>query len=416
MDVRRKAFITLAMLLLIWTAQLPHSGRVGRADSPLRPGEGSKSNGIFSPVRDIFNKGNPFLPPSVHLVKIILDPESEQKLREQSHMNAPRYDVPCTFIFDNETYKNVAIHLRGRMGSFRPFDDKPGFRLDFNKFDKNQRFHGLQELSLHNSVQDPSYMTEYIGYAIWRAAGIPAPEVTWARVFVNGRYVGLYYIKEVINKDFIKRWFKDYSGNLYKATLGKGINDFNNPFGWELQTNKSKNDRSDLENVARAIEESKDEKSGIMGKIGTYIDLYNYATNWALEDITFHWDGYIQSPWNNNFYVYHDPESGRFFIFPHGADQLFQNVEAGFLQVRSPVASRLLRDKDFEKYLQMRRKEIVWKLLGPNANNIANHIEQIRRLLIRYIPQWEMEAFESRIRYIKGFIRFRMSALSPLLE
>src|SRR5437773_2820119 len=51
---------------------------------------------------------------------------------------------------------NVAIHLKGAAGSFRPVDANPCLTLNFSKFIKGQLFHGLDKISLNNSVQDPS--------------------------------------------------------------------------------------------------------------------------------------------------------------------------------------------------------------------------------------------------------------------
>src|SRR3989442_7030369 len=65
-----------------------------------------------------------------------------------------RVPVPATVREGTLVYTNVALHLKGAAGSFRPVDDKPGFTLNFDKLAKGQRFHGLEKISLNNSVQD----------------------------------------------------------------------------------------------------------------------------------------------------------------------------------------------------------------------------------------------------------------------
>ena len=75
----------------------------------------------------------------------------------------PRDYVRATIREGDQVYEEVGIHLKGAAGSFRPVDgDKPAFTLNFDKFVDRQKFHGLDKLSLNNSVQDPSYMTEAI--------------------------------------------------------------------------------------------------------------------------------------------------------------------------------------------------------------------------------------------------------------
>jgi hypothetical protein len=59
-------------------------------------------------------------------------------------------------------YRDVAVHLKGGSGSFRPVDDRPAITLDFHEFHPGQQFHGLDKVHLNNSVQDPTYMEEIL--------------------------------------------------------------------------------------------------------------------------------------------------------------------------------------------------------------------------------------------------------------
>src|SRR6266850_738194 len=84
-----------------------------------------------------------------------------------------RTNVLATVREGNRVYTNVAVHLKGGLGSFRPVDDKPALTLSFDKFADGQRFHGLQKIYLNNSVQDPSYLSEKICREMFLAAGLP---------------------------------------------------------------------------------------------------------------------------------------------------------------------------------------------------------------------------------------------------
>src|SRR5947199_6817880 len=75
---------------------------------------------------------------------------------DRNAMDVERVPVPATIREGTAVYTNVAIHLKGGYGSFRPVNDKPGLTLNFDKFASGQRFHGLQKISLNNSVQDPA--------------------------------------------------------------------------------------------------------------------------------------------------------------------------------------------------------------------------------------------------------------------
>src|SRR4051812_4445508 len=66
-----------------------------------------------------------------------------------------RQSVNATVREGKNVYTNVALHLKGAAGSFRPITDNPAMTLNFDKNVKDQKFHGLEKLSLNNSVQDP---------------------------------------------------------------------------------------------------------------------------------------------------------------------------------------------------------------------------------------------------------------------
>ena len=125
----------------------------------------------------------------------------------------PRTFVHVDVVAEEVTYHDVGMHLKGRRGSFRSLDSKPGLTLMFNKFNKGQRFHGLEKIHLNNSVQDASFMTEIICSRMFREAGVPAARATNARVTLNGRRLGFYVLVEGITKDFLRLYFDDPRGN-----------------------------------------------------------------------------------------------------------------------------------------------------------------------------------------------------------
>jgi spore coat protein CotH len=73
----------------------------------------------------------------------------------------------------------------------------------------------LQKISLNNSGQDPSFLSDNIARELHNRAGVPTPRVDYATVEVNGRYLGLYVLSEGWNKQFLKRYFSNVKGNFY---------------------------------------------------------------------------------------------------------------------------------------------------------------------------------------------------------
>src|SRR5262245_53892792 len=95
-----------------------------------------------------------FQSPDVLEIKIEIPPDGMAKLGKyqwQFGPQAERESVNCTVREGNKVYTNVALHLKGAAGSFRPITDNPAVTLNFDKFVSGQRFYGLTKISLNNS-------------------------------------------------------------------------------------------------------------------------------------------------------------------------------------------------------------------------------------------------------------------------
>ncbi|MEO8429673.1 MAG: CotH kinase family protein, partial [Verrucomicrobiota bacterium] len=217
-------------------------------------------------------------------------------------------------------YTNVALHLKGAAGSFRPVDWNPAMTLNFEKFAAGQHFHGLKKISLNNSVQDPSFLTEKICRELFEAAGVPVPRVAHAQVGLNGRDLGLYVLVEGFNKQFLKRYFKNTSGNLYDGGFVKEITE-------DLAVNSGDHpkDRSRLDALAEAASEPNLTRR--LARLEKVLDMDRFLSLIAMEVMQCHWDGYAMN--KNNYRVYHDLDSNRMVFFPHGLDQMFGVERAG---------------------------------------------------------------------------------------
>ena len=172
---------------------------VARADAPAR-----KHSQKPPPGEDLFVDG--YIP----ALRIEIPDAGVTGLRR-----SPRRYVRATVKEGTIVYTNVAIHLKGGPGSYRELDDVPAFTLNFDRFADGQRFHGLKKIHLNNSVQDRTFLSEKISRELFEVAGVPAPRAGNAKVDFNGRELGLYVLVEGVNKQFLGRYFKDTTGNVY---------------------------------------------------------------------------------------------------------------------------------------------------------------------------------------------------------
>ena len=228
----------------------------------------------------------------------------------------PRTYAPGELRYGDEVVTNIGVRIKGEY-SHRTLDGKSAFKLKFDEFVDKQEFRGLRRMTLNNMIQDFSFIAERLSYALYRAAGLPAPRCNSALVYVNDQFYGVYANVETEDKTFLRRWFEDEDGNLYE----EGQVDFEaaNVHVFELETNEMENDRSDLVRLIEVLESTTPET--FMTDMSTVLDLDHFLRFTALEGLVNQWDmyGYTHiAP--NNFRIYNDPTSGQFVFLPWGMD------------------------------------------------------------------------------------------------
>jgi hypothetical protein len=337
------------------SSPVPHVSSVNLEQKPA-----TASSGELSPA-EFFKLG------MIPRFQIEIDQEALNQLYGE-----PRAFVRVKVQVDDVIYPEVGLHLKGRRGSFRSLDSKPGFTLKFNKFRKGQRFHGLEKIHLNNEVQDPSYMTEILCSEMFREAGVPAARATNARVEMNGRKLGFYVLVEGVTQDFLGLYFKNTEGNLY---------DF--PYMHDITSSEAKEskdrDASDLRALAAAAREPDLDKR--WQRLERVLDLDRFITYLALEVMIWDWDCYAIC--RNNYRVYHDPTSDKIVFMPHGMDQIFDNPKGSILPVMKGLTARAVlevpegRHRYFECMKILADHQFTSELMTKKVTELRNRIRPV---------------------------------------
>jgi hypothetical protein len=332
--------------------------------------------------------------------------ESELERLNQNH----REYVRATLIEnDKSKYQSVGIKLKGAAGSFRGLDDRPALTLNFDKFRDGQKFHGLDKIHLNNSVQDASYLNEIICSELFLAAGVPTPRTTHARVWLNGRDLGFYVLKEGFDKTFLKRYFKDPTGNLYDSGFLQEID-----AGLEKDSGEGPDDRSDLAALANAARDMNRERR--FKRLAELLDVDQFLTFMALEQMCSHWDGYCNK--QNNYRVYFDPTSRRAHFFPHGMDQMFGDPSAGVLHTpEAIVAQAVLSNPEWRKRYRGRLAELL-PLFAPQ-DKLFQRLDEIHartRRVLAAMGEDHAREHDLQLKYLKGLLAARADNLRQQLN
>jgi hypothetical protein len=305
-------------------------------------------------------------------------------------------DAHATIRAGDKIWTNVAVHLKGAAGSFRPVDDLPALTLNFGKFQEGQTCLGHRKLHLNNSVQDAGRLDEILASEMYLQSGVPTPRATRALVSLNGRYLGIYVLKGGWDKPFLKQHFGSSKGNFYDPGFLKDLDS-----DLERDSGDGPEDRSDLVALRRALQV--EEPSERLDAVSRSLDLGRITTLGALQILLDDWDGYLRN--RNNYRVYHAPDSDRLVLMPHGMDQLWRNPRGSF----NPALPSLLGRQLFSvpamaERLSGRMRELTNSVFAPRfLDGIVTNAQA--RLRERLMLEGRDEEFEPVQRAVDDTVR-----------
>ncbi|CAM9500878.1 unnamed protein product, partial [Ectocarpus fasciculatus] len=133
---------------------------------------------------------------------------------------------PATIHFDNghvqETYDNVGIHIKGQGGRM---DQKKGWSVKFNKFVSGQKLFDIEKLNFKGCSEDDSFIKIQIATEMYKAMGSPSQRSSYALLYINDVFAGLYFMHENIDDHFIESRFPGSGkGNLMQMYYNVHLN------------------------------------------------------------------------------------------------------------------------------------------------------------------------------------------------
>ena len=247
----------------------------------------------------------------------------------------PRDYVRATLRDGGTVFTNVAVHLKGGSGSFQKVDDRPGWTVEFNRYDSESRFHGLKKIHLNNGAQDPTRLSEFIGGELFREAGVPAARAAHALLTLNGRRLGLYVLLESLDKDFLSGNFQDKHGDLYGQTRNCDITN-----AIERMEGDGPLTYEGLKALAAAVGEPDPHRR--VERLEQTLDVPRFLSFMAMEILLCHWDGYTFN--RHNYRIYQDPGAGHLVFIPHDLDQLVKRQNTALLPAARGLTAQAVLD------------------------------------------------------------------------
>jgi hypothetical protein len=356
-----------------------------------------------------------------------------------------RIYVPATFRWNNQTIENVGVRYKGNSSSNPNQRHKRSFLVKFSEFEKDRRFLGLERVALDNGIQFGSLFSEPLITGILRDLKIKASRCNYARLYLNGKYHGLYTNVERLDSSFIKTHFSA-GGALYKNHMGgPGGNlepvpqRFNPTAGrglpFEPKSAAAHKDARDVLALIDRINKTPDEDFATV--MEATIDMDAFLKTMAVMLFSGAFDQL--TGWApHNYYLYHDPQGGRWHYLPWDldvgfADNAFRHVPviAGWHAAwpvmprsPSPLVRRIIENPQLRSRYRREANLILENYFHPRVllPKLDAHYARIKKDLAedpfphRRATNPEDESYETILASIREFIHRRYAVARAQLD
>jgi len=311
-------------------------------------------------------------------------------------------------------FTNVTLELSG-MGS-RGFKKHPfKVSLSENPTDskENTEVYNRSGFKLRNLVYDSSYIKNKMTLDVLNSIGVPAPQSTHARFYINNTPFGFYEFSDNIKKKFVKNMFHtdEKKTDIKYGTLYKGVslseddikipaflyNDY--PEYWDHLYSVTKkvvragaqqfDDLKEILAYFESINEATPEKD-----IRDRFDVDTFLKGMAMEYLICQWDGYLQG--GNNFYIYRNTD-GYITMFPIDFDLTYGKWCE-------------LEKVPFDTFAQSKKpygtKGLIFAQLYNKILNREPFKTQMRQTIDDIVSRvFNVQALGDRIAYLKEFLK-----------
>jgi len=220
----------------------------------------------------------------------------------------------------------------GQGGLAEEGDGKIPFLVKFDEFVSGQTYQGYSRLAIrtYGGQVDHSMLQEPVTNAVFRLAGLPAPQTAYAGLRLNDEAEQLYVIAEVIDETYLAQHFDNPDGVLYKAEVGSSLTyagedptAYVKSFSQETRVTSA--DMAPLIAFMRFLAESDD--ATFERDLPEWLDVDAFATYLAINNLLVNVDSIAGM--SNNYYLYYDDQARRFTLLMWDGNESLGKIGGG---------------------------------------------------------------------------------------
>lgn len=116
---------------------------------------------------------------------------------------------------NGNTIDSVGVRYKGN-SSYNASQIKNPLHIELDHFVGSHIYDGITDIKLNNGFKDPSFIRETVAYSIARTY-MDASRANYARLYINGAFIGLYTNVESVTKKFVASHFYSSDNAFFKC-------------------------------------------------------------------------------------------------------------------------------------------------------------------------------------------------------
>ncbi len=233
---------------------------------------------------------------------------------------------------EGKTLRGVGLRYAGNASYLASASGlKRSFLIDLDRADRAE-FHGLHGMQLQSGALDPTKAREALAFALFRAAGVPAPRTTLAEVTLTvpgvhqKTYLGLYTLVEPVDRAFLKDRFGTDKGLLVRPQGLRGLDFLGDD--WEKYrgpyrplAEPTPDEAKRLIEFVALVQRGDDEQ--FHKQIASFLDVDEFLRFMTVQALIANADGFFTLAYNYALFL--NPKTNQFVIIPGDQELSFGN-------------------------------------------------------------------------------------------
>lgn len=310
------------------------------------------------------------------------------------------------------------------------------FMIKFDEYVDGQTYQGNTSLSIRNygTSYDAAMLQEPVTNMVAQLMDMPATDTAYAGFKFNDGEEKLYVVSELVNENYLAKYFENANGILYKAELGSTLSyvdedpsSYANSFTQQTRVNDA--DLLPLINFMRFLDQSDD--ATFEKELPNYLNVDSFATYLAVNSMLVNTDSMLGM--NNNYYLYYEEEIEQFTLLMWDANESFgklggsasydlslTNTQSGrggpggggMGGGQNALLTRFIANATFKALYEEKLQEVYEKAFTSGA--MTNAIDQYSELIHAANDERnlvEIAAYDQAVEKMKTFISQRVDYL-----